>query len=198
MKNKKSLGMRFLNTLSPIILAIIAQIQLFAQSPPKVYRGKISQQIAVNSTTPIYKGFSHDVIAYSEYQILVNKKNTSYQLEPLFDAYGKASSFRLFKTSSSEEQRTIHFNPQLMPEVGEELPLFIMKGLDGVTYNSTKLKGRYVLLSFWVRFEKPYYTLASTRIISDFIKKQKVNGIEVVSLATTHNSKKNRLLYTYS
>jgi len=38
------------------------------------------------------------------------------------------------------------------------MPLFVMKGLDGKTYMSTDLKGNVVILSFWLRTSRPFWS----------------------------------------
>lgn len=175
------------NTLLLLIIGIISSYNNYAQV--KHYEGVVSQQIPVNSDTPIIEWASRKKISYSDYDKKDRAAPGRFYLDPIFDKYGKASSFWLKSRRSGEQSGAMKINPDMMPEVGETLPPFIMNGLDGQIYDSEKLKGKYVLLGFWVRYEKPLYTLASTKVISEFVDKHKKRGVEIVSLGTTLNTK---------
>jgi cytochrome oxidase Cu insertion factor (SCO1/SenC/PrrC family) len=140
--------------------------------------------------TPIIDHASGKRISYESYENMLKRSPGQYRTQPLFDKYGKPSSFEVIKKSqlNIRENGAVMQNPDLMPEVGEPIPPFVMKGLDGKEYDSERLKGKYVLLGFWVRYEKPLYTLASTKIISDFVDENRKKGIEIVSLGTTLNT----------
>lgn len=156
-----------------------------SQENVKRYNCKVSQQIVINSQSVIINKATRKKLSYKEYEQLERANPGSYKLEPVFDEYGKASSFWLTKISSRQNDRVISFDEDLMPEIGEELPHFVMKGLDGVTYDSERLKGKFVLLGFWIRYEKPLYSQAATKVIMDFINAQKSRGVDIVSLGTT-------------
>lgn len=160
-----------------------------ASAQVRRYEGKVSQQIVVNSQTPITDWASRKKIAYHEYEKLDRANPGKYHLDPIFDKYGKASSFWLKSRRTGQPSGTMTLNPDMMPEVGEVLPPFVMKGLDGVVYDSEKLKGKYILLGFWVRYEKPLYTLASTKVISAFVDEHRKRGVDIVSLGTTLNTR---------
>ncbi|MCE6990028.1 thioredoxin-like domain-containing protein [Dyadobacter sp. CY323] len=159
---------------------------------PKVtrYNGKVSQQFVMNRETVIINHSTGKKISYEAYDELLRRNPGVYKTQPIFDKYGKPSSFELIKRSQLQiqENGAVMQNSDLMPEIGEPLPPFIMKGLDGKEYNSEKLRGKYILLGFWVKYEKPLYTLASTKVISNFIDENKRKGIEIVSLGTTLNT----------
>lgn len=169
------------------LIGILSYYETSAQV--KRYEGTVSQQIVVNSQTPIVDWASRKKISYSEYEKIDRSSPGRLYLDPIFDKYGRASSFWLKSKRNGEQSGAMKINPDMMPEVGETLPPFVMNGLDGVLYDSEKLKGKYILLGFWVRYEKPLYTLASTRVISEFVDKHKKRGVDIVSLGTTLNTK---------
>jgi len=154
------------------------------------YKGKVSQQFVMNKESVIINQSTGKRISYAAYDDILRKNPGKYRTQPVFDVYGQASSFALIRKNAQDIQADGSFmmNSDLMPEVGEQLPPFIMKGLDGREYNSEKLRGKYVLLGFWVKFEKPLYTLASTKVISSFIEENQKRGIDIVSLGTTLNT----------
>jgi peroxiredoxin len=163
-----------------------------AQDQDKVLRskGKMNQQFVMNNETVIINQATGQRINYHAYDELLKKNPGRYRTKPVFDKYGKASSFALIPKTKSEIETgiTLTLDEDGMPEIGKPIPPFVMHGLDGKTYDSEKLKGKYVLLGFWVKYEKPLYTFESTKIISDFIEENRANGVEVVSLGTTINT----------
>ncbi|NIJ53982.1 TlpA family protein disulfide reductase [Dyadobacter arcticus] len=154
------------------------------------YNGKISQQFVINRETIIIEHATGKRISYETYDQILRSNPGVFKTQPIFDKYGKPSSFELIKRSQLQIQDngSVMHNADLMPEVGEPLPPFVMKGLDGKEYISEKLKGKYILLGFWVKYEKPLYTFASTKVISSFIEENKHRGVEIVSLGTTLNT----------
>ena len=154
------------------------------------YKGKVSQQFVMNKESVIINQSTGKRISYAAYDDILRKNPGKYRTQPVFDVYGQASSFALIRKNAQDIQAdgSVMMNSDLMPEVGEQLPPFIMEGLDGREYNSEKLRGKYVLLGFWVKFEKPLYTLASTKVISSFIEENQKRGIDIVSLGTTLNT----------
>ena len=137
------------------------------------YKGKVSQQFVMTKESVIIDQSTGKRISYQSYDDILKKNPGKYRTQPVFDKYGQASSFALIRKKSQDmaSDGSVIMNADLMPEVGEPLPPFVMQGLDGKEYNSEKLRGKYVLLGFWVKFEKPLYTLASTKIISSFIER---------------------------
>jgi len=151
------------------------------------YKGKVSQQFVMNNESVIIDQSTGKRISYKVYDDILKKNPGKYRTQPVFDKYGQASSYALIRKKSQDiaSDGSVIMNSDLMPEIGEPLPPFIMHGLDGKEYNSERLKGKYVLLGFWVRFEKPLYTFNSTKIISAFIEENKKKGIDIISLGTT-------------
>ncbi|GGB84963.1 hypothetical protein GCM10011325_10700 [Dyadobacter sediminis] len=144
----------------------------------------------MNRETPIIDHATGRKISYEAYNEILRKNPGTYKTQPVFDKYGKPSSFELIKKSQLliQSNGAVMQNPDLMPEVGEPLPPFVMTGLDGKEYNSEKLRGKYILLGFWVKYEKPLYTQASTKVISEFMEENRRKGVEIISLGTTLNT----------
>jgi cytochrome oxidase Cu insertion factor (SCO1/SenC/PrrC family) len=161
----------------------------YSSAQVKEYKGRINQQFVMNSQTVILNKSTGKRISYQTYEQLLRDNPGKYKTVPVFDKYGEPSSFAVMrKLGGDDSVRDVNYDPDLLPEVGEALPPFVMNGLDGKTYDSEKLKGKYVLLGFWVKYEKPLWTLASTKVISTFVEENQRRGIEVVSLGTTLNS----------
>ncbi|GAA4445883.1 hypothetical protein GCM10023189_00350 [Nibrella saemangeumensis] len=74
-------------------------------------------------------------------------------------SHGKATTFKLRPTTPEERETRIFrsLGANEKPQVGAEIPLFIMQGIDGKTYRSTDLKGNVVVLSFWISLNKPFW-----------------------------------------
>ena len=184
-----------LRKFSICLLAVVGSVRFsaFCQSEePKVvrYNGKVSQQIVMTRDSPIIDHATGRRITYEAYDNMLRRNPGVYKTQPIFDKYGKASSFEIIKKSQLHIQQdgSVMNNPDLMPEVGEPIAPFIMRGLDGREYDSEKLRGKYILLGFWVRYEKPLYTLASTKVISNFVDENRRKGVEIISLGTTLNT----------
>lgn len=154
----------------------------------KEYKGKVNQQFVLNSSSVFVNRSTGKRMSYREYDELMRRSPGQYKTEPVFDKYGKPSSFSVSRNLGRDGLGGVANATDLQPEIGDLLPPFVMEGLDGHTYDSEKLKGKYVLLGFWVRYEKPLWTLASTKVISQFIDENKRRGIEIVSLGTTMDS----------
>jgi len=173
--------------------AVVAILTLFiiqlSLAQVKEYKGKINQQFVMNSESIIVNKSTGKRITYREYDELLTRNPGKYKTVPVFDKYGKPSSFAISRSLGQDgPAKDVNYDPDLLPEIGETLPPFVMQGLDGKIYDSEKLKGKYVLLGFWVKYEKPLWTLASTKIISNFVEENKRKGIDIVSLGTTLNS----------
>lgn len=153
-------------------------------------KGKMNQQFVMNDESVIVNQATGKRITYNAYDDLLKKNPGRYRTQPVFDKYGKASSFTLIPKTKSEIETgiTLTIDEEGMPEIGQPLPPFVMTGLDGKTYDSDKLRGKYILLGFWVKYEKPMYTWESTKIISSFIAENEEKGVEIVSLGTTINT----------
>ncbi len=171
------------------ILAVLLIVVTVSRAQVKEYKGKISQQFVMNKETVIMNKSTGKRISYQEYDDLLKRNPGRYKTVPVFDKFGKPSSFSVTRTMGGNyDVRDVNYDPDMLPEIGETLAPFIMHGLDGKVYDSDKLRGKYILLGFWVRYEKPLWTLASTKIITRFIDENKERGIDIVSLGTTLNT----------
>jgi hypothetical protein len=173
------------------VVAAILSSFIFQVSPAqlKEYKGKINQQFVLNNESVIFNKSTGRRISYQEYDQLLKRNPGQYKTVPVFDKYGKPSSFAVSRNlGNGYEVKDVNYDPDLLPEIGETLEPFVMEGLDGKIYDSEKLRGKYILLGFWVKYEKPLWTLASTKIISNFIDENKRRGIDIVSLGTTLNT----------
>ncbi|MEO6617613.1 MAG: TlpA disulfide reductase family protein [Dyadobacter sp.] len=174
------------------LIVLCGEILCAQPEEPKVtrYNGKVSQQIVMTRDSPIIDHSTGKRISYAAYDEILTKNPGKYKTQPIFDKYGKPSSFELIKKSQLliQSDGSVMQNSDLMPEVGEAIAPFVMTGLDGKEYNSENLKGKYILLGFWVKFEKPLYTFASTKVISSFIDENRQKGVEIISLGTTLNT----------
>ncbi|TLV03113.1 thioredoxin family protein [Dyadobacter luticola] len=175
-----------------LLFSMLSGLAFCQPSEEKVtrYNGKVSQQFVMNRETVIINHATGKRISYEVYDEMLKRNPGTYRTVPIFDKYGKPSSFEVIRKSQLliQDNGAVMENEDLMPEIGEPLAPFVMTGLDGKEYNSEKLKGKYILLGFWVKYEKPLYTLASTKVISSFIDENKKKGIEIVSLGTTLNT----------
>lgn len=180
--------MRFGRVCGVVAILIILFIRL-CEAQVKEYKGKINQQFVMNSESVIINKSTGKRISYREYDELLTRNPGRYKTVPVFDKYGKPSSFAVARSLGQESSvKEVNYDSDLLPEIGEVLPPFVMEGLDGKIYDSEKLKGKYVLLGFWVKYEKPLWSLASTKIISNFVEENKRKGIDIISLGTTLNS----------
>jgi peroxiredoxin len=171
-----------------IILGVITSPLTLAQVLRS--KGKMNHQFVMNDESVIVHTATGKRISYHAYDDLLKKNPGRYRTQPVFDKYGKASSFALISKTKSEIETgiTLTIDEEGMPEIGSPITPFVMTGLDGKTYDSERLRGKYILLGFWVKYEKPMYTWESTKIISSFIAENEEKGIEIVSLGTTINT----------
>ncbi|RIV24885.1 hypothetical protein DYU11_06085 [Fibrisoma montanum] len=147
---------------------------------------QITVRNQISENTPIVDKVTGRRISFQEYQGLIKPDPYAYHLEPVYDEYGQASSYKL-RRATSEEHDTHGFDYRdstLQLKIGQEIPLFIMKGADGKTYRSTDLKGQPVVLSFWLSLNKPFWTKGRADAFGKAIA-----PYQVVSLGIINNSK---------
>lgn len=177
-----------LKIITVVLAIVLSEVSLSAQVLRS--KGKMNQQFVLNEESVIVNQATGQRISYHNYDELLKKNPGRYRTQPVFDKYGQASSFALIPKTKSEIETgiTLTLDEDGMPQAGKSIAPFVMQGLDGKTYDSEKLKGKYVLLGFWVKYERPMYTLESTKIISNFIEENAEKGIEIISLGTTINT----------
>ncbi len=129
-------------------------------------------------------------LTYKDFQRLNREFPNQYLPLAVYDKYGKTDYYLLRrKTKEEVETGQINMFDELeKPKVGEAVAPFVMEGADGKTYDSEKLKGSYVLLSFWLKLQKPRFGPNSTKDLVTLLKKVQTKGISVVSLGMSYSS----------
>lgn len=158
-------------------LSMMALSSAFAQ---------ISVKTAISDDTPITDKATGRRVSFQEYRRLTEPDPHAYHLDPVYDEYGQASSYKL-RPTTAKEYSTHGFDYRdstLNLRVGQEMPLFIMKGSDGKTYRSTDLKGQVVVLSFWISLSRPFWEQKNAERYASAIRPH-----QVVSLGIINNSR---------
>lgn len=163
----------------------------------------ISSEYRMDDNTLIYNKDTGQRITMTEYVRLTRETPKLYHLVPQINEYGKPGSYILRKRTQEElaEDRIIYQNNDFSkPLVGKPLPPFVMEGADGKTYRSEGLKGSYILLSFWLRLRKPFFSDTQTKDLAKLVENAQAKGIQLLSLGTTPDSKEEciRAMTTYS
>lgn len=177
-------------SLSCIFLLVIFQ-NSFGQGG-SVNSVGISSEYRMDDNTLIYNRETGQRITMTEYVRLTREKPKLYHLVPQINEYGKPGSYILRKRTQEEltEDRVIYQNNDFgKPLVGKPLPPFVMEGADGKTYRSEDLKGSYILLSFWLRLRKPFFSDTQTKDLTRLVEHAQTKGIQLLSLGTTPDSK---------
>lgn len=144
----------------------------------------------VDEHTEIIDKVTGKQVSYEVYQQLLKNDKNGYHLEPVFDEYGQASAYKL-RPTTADERETHHFydwDPALRPKVGEPMPAFVMKGLDNKVYNLAELKGRVVVLSFWISLSKPFWGTNQAKGFADAIRPYQ-SETDPISLGILHESR---------
>ena len=148
--------------------------------------GQITVKTTINDDTPIIDKATGRRVSFREYRELTKADEYAYRLDPVYDEYGSASSFRLRPTTAYERSTHMfnHRDSTLRLDAGQKMPLFVMKGPDGKTYRSTDLKGQVVVLSFWTSLNKPYWDSRNAERYATLVQ-----PYQLVSLGIINNSK---------
>ena len=146
----------------------------------------------MDENTIIYEEATGRRIMINEFAQINRDTPKGFRLVPELNEYGKPA-YYILKKSSKEERETGRLSPyadQKRPEIDQSLAPFVMEGTDGETYRSEDLKGRYVLLSFWVFLKKPFFQgNKDTEDIVALLEKAQAKGVKLVSLGVTHDSR---------
>jgi len=108
----------------------------------------------------------------------------------IYDKYGKTD-YYLVRKKTKEEFETGQLNPFAgieVPVVGQPVASFVMEGADSNIYDSDKLRDSYVLLSFWLKFKKPYFGPNSNKDLVTLVDKVRAKGTPLVSLGVSYSS----------
>jgi peroxiredoxin len=137
---------------------VSTQTSSFAQ-PISIGMGSIRRPMRIDENTPLFDKTSGKRVSYKAYQELLNKDRYGYHLEPIIDEYGQTSAYTL--RSTTPEERETHmfksYDTSQRPKVGQPMPEFVMRGIDDKVYRLSELKGRVILLSFWISLAKPFW-----------------------------------------
>lgn len=175
-------------------LLFLSLCTIFSHS---VFSQKISFTIEKNSL--IYDKVSGEKIPYERYQELQKKESGGYRLDPVFNEFAEIESFKLRIATEEERAANITTYNDLTnrPKIGETMPLFIMKGIDGKIYQSADLKGKLILLSFWMKISRPFWNPSKAEEIENIIKPFKATG-DFISLGIMDESKESLEKYLAS
>lgn len=160
---------------------------LFLAMPLSSAFAQISVKTMISDDTPIIDKATGRRVSFQKYRRLTEPDPHAYHLDPVYDEYGQASSFKL-RSTTAKEHETHGFDYRdstLQLRVGQEIPLFIMTGPDGKTYRSTDLKGQVVVLSFWISLNNPYWDVKRGEPYA-----KAVQPYQVVSLGIVNNSRR--------
>ncbi|RRA99170.1 peroxiredoxin family protein [Larkinella rosea] len=152
------------------ILSICIYHASLAQ-PITIEQTGIRQEMRINENTVIFDKATGKRISDQQYRRLTKDDPFGYHLERVYDEYGQTSAYKI-RPATPEERETHSFRPTAegRPKVGETIPLFVMKGLDGKVYRSTDLQGRVVVLSFWISLKKPFWGVNQAKSYADILK----------------------------
>lgn len=161
----------------PIALSLFFAFSWFAQPISAQPAGPsrtvgIRMERLVSETTPITDKATGKAISYEVYQQRMKADPYAYHLEPIYNEYGSPAAYTI-RPTTPEEHDTHQFqerNPDNRPKVGEAIPLFSMKDINGAVYRSTELKGRVVVLSFWISMRKPFWGPQQAKAFADAIR----------------------------
>lgn len=174
-----------------LLLAILSQTTV-AQGVEVRAMKVVTVGERMDENTIIYDEATGRRITINEFAQINRDTPRDFRLVPELNEYGKPA-YYVLKKRSKEERETGRFNPyedQKRPEIGQPLAPFVMEGADGKTYRSDDLKGSYVLLSFWVMLNKPFFQgNKDTEDIVALLEKAQAKGVKLVSLGVTHVSR---------
>lgn len=153
------------------LISQLASAQISNQLPTRTQPGAIVTRVRIDESTPIFDKKTGKRISFDEYRRLVNSDHKGYHPEPIINEYGEVGGYTL-RVTTPEERETQQFYtlPGQKPEVGQETPLFVMKGIDDKVYRSTDLKGHVVVLSFWISLRKPFWGSKQAQQFADVIR----------------------------
>jgi hypothetical protein len=152
--------------------------------------GQYTSTMRIDPSTKLIDKATGQPLPYKEFEKLMRADPNGYLFQPLYNEYGEPDAYSVRK-KSKEERETNNHNPYEeyeKPQVGQLVARFVMKGIDGKTYDSNELKGTYVLLSFWLKLSKPMLSSAMAKDLGPLLAKAAAKGIPVVSLGVVNYS----------
>jgi peroxiredoxin len=173
--------------LSLLICLVALCPVLFAQTTGYRMEKIVSRKMTIDENSTIYDKETGRKLPFDEMVSLLNQTPRIYALVTEIDETGKPAYYVLRKRTKEELEAGHPFlaNDHKKPEIGQPILPYVMQGADGKTYSSDKLKGKYVLLSFWNKLENPYLGVNQTEQINTLLEKAKEKKVKLVSLGTT-------------
>lgn len=169
-----------------LFLSMILALPAIAQTVEVKTASITSKARKIDKDTKIYDQERGQRISIEEF--VENNRDTpsDFRFVPQIDERGEVGYYVRRKTTKEEKENgiTLPQNDYKMPLVGQPLPSFVMVGADGNSYNSEDLKGKYILLSFWLKFGKPFFRGSEqTEGLVELAEIARKKGIELVRWA---------------
>ncbi|QHV93714.1 redoxin domain-containing protein [Spirosoma endbachense] len=165
-----------------ILTALIAMYGTFCQAQVGVQKRSIHVNRQIDELTPIINQSTGQHVTLEEYSQLSKADPHAYHLVPDYNEFGQPSSYVL-RTATAEEHEMHQFrdrNPAKQPKAGQLIAPFSMTGLDGKNYRSADLRGKVVVLSFWISLDKPFWGDKEASQFTDALKPSQAQEAPVV------------------
>ena len=105
--------------------------------------------------------------------IAKNSYSKNLTFEEIFTAFSEKENK---ENGKKEEEEKKH------PLIGKDFIKSPLKGVDGIDYDWTQLKGKKVILSFWATWCTPCF--AEMAVLNKMIKEKKIKNLKVVGICT--------------
>ncbi|WP_019990654.1 TlpA family protein disulfide reductase [Rudanella lutea] len=179
------------------ILWALTQAVAQAQQPGEPF--SFSTRRMLDESTRIIDQETGKRVSLRDAMRVVDAQPRSHHLEPVFDEYGQASSYKL-RPLTVEEKQTGAVNtrdPSRRPKVGDIIPLFVMKDVNNKSYRSTDLHGQVVVLTFLLDLNEPFWNANQAKSIDNLINPSRasVNPL-VLGVVNTSKAKVREVLKT--
>lgn len=154
-------------------------------------RRVVSERIVIDKNTKFLDNQTGNPISYQTYRQLMKEDQGGYKLVPVINEYGVTDAYIIRPTTTEEREtrRFIDHDPALKPKAGEAMPEFVMKGVDEKEYRLSALKGRVVVLSFWISPNPPYWNVRQATMFTDALRPYQTATNGPVVLGVFHESK---------
>lgn len=156
----------------------------------QVARAQFDTRHRMDERTRFFHKETGKPMSFQDFQRLNREFPNQYMFIATYDKYGKTD-YYLVRRKTKHEFDTGQLNPfngLEVPVVGQPVAPFVMQGADGKTYDSDQLKGSYVLLSFWLKFKKPYFGPANSKDLVTLVDKVRAKGTPLISLGVSYSS----------
>lgn len=156
----------------------------------QVARAQFDTVHRMDETTRFFDQENNKPMSFQDFQRLNREFPNQYMFSAVYDKYGETD-YYLVRKKTKEEFETGQLNPLdgvEVPLVGQPVAPFVMQGVNGKAYDSDELKGSYVLLSFWLKFKKPYFGPNNSKDLVTLVDKVRAKGTPLVSLGVSYSS----------